>query len=165
MKELSSAYNSKETESKIYQKWLDSGYFNPDNLPGERTKPYNIVLPPPNVTGILHIGHALMLVIQDILIRYHRMSGFKTLWLPGTDHAAIATQSKVEAMIYKAEEKTRHDLGREEFLKRVEKYAQESHDTIIEQTKRLGSSLDWSREAYTLDDARNLAVKLHLKNV
>ncbi|MEK7652266.1 MAG: valine--tRNA ligase [Patescibacteria group bacterium] len=165
MKELSSTYNSKETESKIYQKWLDSGYFNPDNLPGERTKPFNIVLPPPNVTGILHTGHALMLVIQDILIRYHRMSGFKTLWLPGTDHAAIATQSKVEAMIYKTEEKTRHDLGREEFLKRVEQYAQESHDTIIEQTKRLGSSLDWSREAYTLDDARNLAVRTAFKKM
>ena len=165
MKELSSAYNPKETESKIYQKWLDSGYFNPDNLPGQRTKTYNIVLPPPNVTGILHIGHALMLVIQDILIRYHRMSGFKTLWLPGTDHAAIATQSKVEAIIYKTEEKTRHDLGREEFLKRVEKYAQESHDTIIEQTKRLGSSLDWSREAYTLDQDRNLAVKTAFKKM
>ena len=165
MKELSSAYNPKETESKIYQQWLDSGYFNPDNLPGQRTKTYNIVLPPPNVTGILHIGHALMLVIQDILIRYHRMSGFKTLWLPGTDHAAIATQSKVEAMIYKAEEKTRHDLGREEFLKRVEKYAQESHDTIIEQTKRMGASLDWSREAYTLDQNRNLAVKTAFKKM
>lgn len=165
MKELPSSYNPKETESKIYQKWLDSGYFNPDNLPGERTKTYNIVLPPPNVTGILHIGHALMLVIQDILIRYHRMSGFKTLWLPGTDHAAIATQSKVEAMIYKAEEKTRHDLGREEFLKRVEKYAQESHDTIIEQTKRMGASLDWSREAYTLDQDRNLAVKTAFKKM
>lgn len=165
MKELPSSYNPKETESKIYQKWLDSGYFNPDNLPGERTKTYNIVLPPPNVTGILHIGHALMLVIQDILIRYHRMSGFKTLWLPGTDHAAIATQSKVEAMIYKAEEKTRHDLGREEFLKRVEKYAQESHDTIIEQTKRMGASLDWSREAYTLDPDRNLAVKTAFKKM
>ena len=165
MKELSSAYNPKETESKIYQKWLDSGYFNPDKLPGERTKTYNIVLPPPNVTGILHIGHALMLVIQDILIRYHRMSGFKTLWLPGTDHAAIATQSKVEAMIYKSEEKTRHDLGREEFLKRVEKYAQESHDTIIQQTKRMGASLDWSREAYTLDQDRNLAVKTAFKKM
>ncbi len=165
MKELSSAYNPKETESKIYQKWLDSGYFNPDKLPGERTKTYNIVLPPPNVTGILHIGHALMLVIQDILIRYHRMSGFKTLWLPGTDHAAIATQSKVEAMIYKSEEKTRHDLGREEFLNRVEKYAQESHDTIIQQTKRMGASLDWSREAYTLDQDRNLAVKTAFKKM
>ncbi len=168
MKEFPSAYNPQETESRIYKKWIDSGYFNPDNLPAAKdpnAKPYSIVLPPPNVTGVLHAGHALMLVIQDILIRYHRMSGFKTLWLPGTDHAAIATQSKVEAMLYKEQEKTRHDLGREEFLKKVEEFAQQSHDTITEQVKRIGSSVDWSREAYTLDEKREVAVRTAFKKM
>ncbi len=165
MKELPSAYNPHETEQPIYKKWIDSGFFNPDNLPGERVKPYSIVLPPPNVTGTLHVGHALMLVIQDILIRYHRMRGYKTLWLPGTDHAAIATQSKVEAILYKEQEKTRHDIGREEFLKMVQDYAEQSRKTIVEQTKRMGASVDWSREAYTLDEPRNFAVRTAFKKM
>ena len=151
-------YNPKETEEILYKKWLDSGYFNPDNLPPRHTTPFSIVLPPPNVTGTLHMGHASMLVIQDIMVRYKRMMGFKTLWIPGTDHAAIATQSKVESEIYKKEGKRRHDLGREELLKRIEKFARESHDTIVNQTKRMGASLDWSREAYTLDTPRERAV-------
>lgn len=117
-----------------------------------------MILPPPNVTGTLHIGHALMLVIQDILVRYQRMKGKKTLWLPGTDHAAIATQSKVEGILYKEEEKTRFDLGREAFLTRVEEFAKQSHDTIVHQIRRMGASVDWGREAYTLDSKRNLAV-------
>jgi len=154
-------YNPKEHEEKIYQLWEKSGYFNPDK--NETGKSYSIVLPPPNVTGTLHVGHALMLVIEDILIRYHRMKGFKTLWLPGTDHAAIATQSKVEKIIYDKEGKSRYDLGREEFLKRIEKFAQDSHDTIVHQTKSMGASLDWSREAYTLDQARNRAVNTAFK--
>ncbi|MBU6447384.1 valine--tRNA ligase [Patescibacteria group bacterium] len=165
MKELSSAYNPKETEQPIYKKWLDSGFFNPDKLPGNRKQPYTIVLPPPNVTGTLHLGHALMLVIQDILIRYHRMRGYKTLWLPGTDHAAIATQSKVEAMLYKEQEKTRHDLGREDFLKMVYEYAEQSRKTIVEQTKRMGASVDWDREAFTLDEPRNFAVRTAFKKM
>ncbi|NDE68409.1 hypothetical protein EB052_02270, partial [bacterium] len=110
--------------------WDKSGYFNPDNLPKENpadatpgepprfSQPFSIVLPPPNVTGTLHTGHALMLVVEDIMIRYERMRGKRTLWLPGTDHAAIATQSKVEGIIYKEEGKRRHDLGREELLRR-----------------------------------------------
>ena len=111
-------YNSAETEDKIYQEWQESGYFNPDKLPERHKEPYSIVLPPPNVTGTLHMGHAAMLAIEDILIRYKRMKGYKTLWLPGTDHAAIATQSKVEKDLVKREGKNRHDFGREEFLKK-----------------------------------------------
>jgi valyl-tRNA synthetase len=128
-------------------------------------KPFSMVLPPPNVTGTLHTGSACMLAIEDLVIRYHRMKGERTLWIPGTDHAAIATQSKVEKIIFKKEAKTRHDLGRAELLRRVEAYAKESHDTIVHQTKKLGSSLDWSREAYTLDEQRSFAVRTAFKRM
>jgi valyl-tRNA synthetase len=151
-------YDPKATEDAIYKKWLDSGYFNPDNLPDRHKEPFSIVLPPPNVTGTLHMGHALMLAIEDIMVRYKRMKGFKTLWLPGTDHAAIATQSKVEGIIYKEEGKRRHDLGREELLRRIDEFAKSSHATITTQLKRMGASVDWSREAYTLDETRGQAV-------
>ncbi len=158
-------YSPAETEDKIYKRWEESGFFNPDNLPGNRTEPYSIVLPPPNVTGTLHIGHAEMLAIEDILIRFNRMRGKKTLWLPGTDHAAIATQSKVEGDIYKKEKKNRHDLGRDEFLKRVEQFAKESQDTIVHQLRKMGSSLDWSRQAFTLDEKRSRAVREAFKRM
>lgn len=157
--ELEKSYNAEEYETNIYQKWLDSGYFNPDNLPNQHGKPYTIVLPPPNVTGTMHVGHALGATIQDILIRYHRMKGFRSLWLPGTDHASIATQSKVEKILEKEQGLRKTDLGREKFLQQVETFAQQSHDTITTQLQKLGSSLDWSREAYTLDQQRNLAVR------
>jgi valyl-tRNA synthetase len=156
-------YNHKDVEDKIYEIWEKKGYFKPEVNP--EGKPFSIVLPPPNVTGTLHIGHALMLVIEDVLVRYHRMKGDKTLWLPGTDHAAIATQAKVESELYKKENKTRYDLGREEFLKRVEDFAQKSHDTIVRQIKKMGASVDWSREAYTLDEERNLAVRTAFKKM
>ncbi len=160
---LTKPYNPQDTEARIYKLWEDSGFFNPDNLPATRyplqATHFSIIMPPPNVTGVLHMGHALMLTLQDIMIRYKRMRGFKTLWLPGTDHAAIATESRVEKDIYKSEKKSRHDLGREEFLKRVEKFAQESHDTIVSQIKTLGASCDWSREAFTLDEKRTKAVQ------
>jgi len=158
-------YNPADTEDRIYKMWLDSGYFNPDNLPadvagrGANGEPFSIVLPPPNVTGTLHMGSALMLAIEDIIVRYARMQGKKTLWIPGTDHAAIATQSKVEKEISKKEGKSRHDLGREELLKRVDAFATESHDAIVQQMKKMGCSIDWSREAFTLDEKRNLAVR------
>jgi valyl-tRNA synthetase len=158
-------YNPQETEPKIYQKWLDSGFFNPDNLPERHKTPYTIMMPPPNVTGILHMGHALMLTTEDIMIRYQRMLGKKALWLPGTDHAAIATQSRVEKDIYKKEGKNRYDLGREELLKKVTQFAKDSHDTITSQIKVLGSSCDWSREAFTLDEKRNLAVRTAFKKM
>jgi valyl-tRNA synthetase len=156
-------YNPQETEDAIYEKWITSGFFSPEGcvesgVTKEDAEPYTIVLPPPNVTGVLHIGHAAMLAVEDILVRYHRMRGYKTLWIPGTDHAAIATQSKVEKLLQKEEDKSRHDLGREEFLKRVNAFAQDSHDTIVEQVRKMGSSLDWNREAFTLDDTRQRAV-------
>jgi valyl-tRNA synthetase len=163
-------YNHAEVEKKIYEQWEKSGYFNPDvciekGVTAADAEPFSIVLPPPNVTGTLHMGHAAMLVIEDIMVRVNRMRGKKTLWIPGTDHAAIATQSKVEKDIVKAEGKNRHDLGREEFLKRVRAFAQESHDTIVNQVKRIGASLDWSREAYTLDDKREIAVRTAFKKM
>lgn len=163
MIELEKAYDAQAYEADIYKQWMDSGYFNPDNLPNQNGIPYSIVLPPPNVTGTLHLGHAFEHTIQDILIRWRRMQGRKTLWLPGTDHAAIATQSKVEKILNKEEGKRKTDLGREAFLKRVEDFAQNSHDTIVNQLKSMGSSLDWSREAYTLDAERNLAVRTAFK--
>ncbi|HUC89131.1 MAG TPA: valine--tRNA ligase [Candidatus Paceibacterota bacterium] len=162
-------YNPLETEDRIYKLWEESGFFNPDvciekGITKPKAKPFSIVLPPPNVTGTLHIGHASMLAIEDIMIRYARMRGRRTLWLPGTDHAAIATQSKVEKILEK-EGVRKNDLGREEFLKRVEKFAQESHNTIVNQVRKMGASIDWSREAYTLDDKRNLAVRTAFKKM
>lgn len=164
-KKLQKAYTPQETEDRIYKLWEKSGFFNPDvcvkkGIAKKNAEAFSIVLPPPNVTGTLHMGHAAMLAIEDILIRYHRMKGEKTLWLPGTDHAAIATESRVEQNLYKKEGKTRHDLGKEVFLKLVEAFAKESHDTIVHQVKKIGASLDWSREAYTLDKERSYAVKI-----
>jgi valyl-tRNA synthetase len=156
-------YSAEESEKALYTLWEESGFFNPDvciekSVTLKDAEPFSIVLPPPNVTGTLHMGHAAMLAIEDTLVRYHRMQGKKTLWVPGTDSAAIATQSKVEKEIYKSENKSRHDLGREELLKRINAFAEASKDTIINQTKRMGSSLDWSRYAFTLDDKRYRAV-------
>ncbi len=165
MLELDKAYDASKYEANLYQLWQDSGLFNPDNLPDQTGEPYTIVLPPPNVTGTLHTGHALGVTIQDILIRWRRMQGRRALWIPGTDHAAIATQSKVEKIIEKEEGKRKTDLGREEFLSRVENFAQSSHDTIVGQLKSMGASLDWSREAFTLDEPRTLAVRTAFKSM
>lgn len=151
-------YDSETTEPLIYKRWEESGYFNPDNLPGERSEVFSIVLPPPNVTGTLHMGSALMLAIEDILVRYARMQGKRTLWLPGTDSAAIATQARVEKDIQKAEKKSRHDLGREELLKRIDVFVEQNKTTMLSQMRAMGASLDWSRYAYTMDDARYNAV-------
>lgn len=167
---LTKPYDPKETEERIYKTWEAGDFFNPETciekgFTSADAKPYTIVLPPPNVTGNLHMGHSLMLALEDVLIRFHRMKGRRTLWIPGTDHAAIATQSKVEKEISKKEGKNRHDLGREELLKRIEKFATESHDTITNQVKRMGASVDWSREAFTLDAKRNLAVRTAFKKM
>lgn len=156
--ELEKNYNPSDTESCIYKLWEESGYFNPDNLPGNRKEPYTIVEPPVNVTGILHIGHAYENSLQDAVIRYQRMRGKRVLWVPGTDSAAIATQAKVEKIILKEEGKGRHDIGREELVRRVSEFAKQSESTILNQVRRLGASLDWSRYAYTLDEIRNKAV-------
>ncbi len=151
-------YDPKETENRLYKRWEESGFFNPDKLPGERTESFTVMLPPPNATGILHLGHALEDAIQDTAIRYARMCGKKALWLPGTDHAAIATNTKVEKEMIKSEGKNRHDIGREAFIKRVEEYVAGSRGTIQNQIRRIGASCDWSREAFTFDEARGTAV-------
>ncbi|MEK7227506.1 MAG: valine--tRNA ligase [Patescibacteria group bacterium] len=158
-------YNPAGTESRIYDLWEKSGYFNPDNLPARHKNPFCIVLPPPNATGTLHIGGSLMTVIQDIIVRYKRMVGFKTLWLPGTDHAAIATNAKVEKILYKEEGKSRHDIGREDFVAKVEKFVEENRGALRHQISKMGTSLDWSREAFTFDEKRNLAVRTAFKKM
>jgi valyl-tRNA synthetase len=162
-KELPKIYEPAQHEDSIYKKWEESGYFNPDvcvkdGVTDKNSPTYTIAMPPPNVTGTLHMGHAAMLAIEDILVRFHRMKGERVLWLPGTDHAAIATQTKVEKII-KEEGTNRHEMGKEKFLARVRQFAQESHDTINNQCKKIGSSCDWSREAYTLDEVRTKAVR------
>ncbi len=155
--ELPKAYQPNETERAIAARWERSGFFNPDTLPPRHKVPFSIALPPPNTTGIMHIGHAVMLALQDIIIRFERMRGKKTLWLPGTDHAAIATQNVVEKEL-KAEGKTRHDLGREQFLARVDQFVENSQGTIRKQIEAMGASLDWSRERFTLDKGMTAAV-------
>lgn len=157
------AYDPAGEEPVINSLWDESGFANPDvciekGVTAPDAESFTIVLPPPNVTGTLHMGHASMLAIEDILVRYARMCGKRALWIPGTDSAAIATQSKVEGEIYKKEKLTRYDLGREELLRRVAAFAEESKNTIIGQVKRMGASLDWSRYAYTLDEPRYKAV-------
>jgi valyl-tRNA synthetase len=164
--ELDKAYNPTENEGKIYEKWEKSGYFNPDNLELSNEAPnYTIVLPPPNITAKLHLGHSAMLAIEDLLIRYKRLKGFRTLWLPGTDHAAIATQNAVEKKILKETGKTRHDLGRDRLLEEVWSFLKKTQGEILLQTRSMGASLDWSRLAFTLDDERQQAVKTMFKDM
>ena len=154
-KELEKQYNPKNVEDRIYKSWLDAKYFHAKREPGKKT--YTIVIPPPNITGQLHMGHALDNTLQDILIRYHRMSGYDTLWVPGTDHASIATEAKiVEAM--KKEGLTKEDIGREKFLERAWAWKAQYGGRIIEQLKKLGSSCDWDRERFTLDEGCSKAV-------
>jgi len=155
---LEKFYDPKKVEEKNYQFWLKTGFFNPDKLPGKRKKKFSIVLPPPNVTGTLHMGHALNSTIQDILIRQKRMQGFKTVWIPGTDHAGIATQVKVEKELKKAG-KNRFALGREKFLEKVWDWVKVYGGIILEQLKKLGCSLDWSRKRFTMDEEYTLAVE------
>lgn len=160
MKEFSKAYDPQEYEEKIYSKWERSGSFNPDNLDlDDNAENYSIMMPPPNVTGILHLGHALEDTIMDIETRHQRMLGKRVLLLPGTDHAAVATQAKVEKiLVSKGIKNPRKDLGREKLLHEIRKYAEESKTTIIGQIKKMGTSCDWSRLAYTFDEKRSLAV-------
>ena len=149
-------YNPKEIEQQWYTYWEEKGYFHEEV--DTNKEPFSIVLPPPNVTGQLHMGHALDNTLQDILIRTKRMQGYNVLWMPGTDHAGIATQVKVEENIMKTEGKSRHDLGREEFLKRVWEWKQEYGSTIVKQIRSLGASCDWTRERFTLDEGYHKAV-------
>ena len=162
-KELSKIYNPADYEDKIYQKWEESGYFNPDKcvadgITDKNAPTYTIILPPPNITAKLHLGHSAVLTIEDLMIRYHRMKGYKTLWVPGTDHAAISTQNVVEKKILKEQGLTRHKLGKEKFLEEVWKFLKQTQATILQQTRKMGASLDWSRESFTLDEQRKKAV-------
>jgi valyl-tRNA synthetase len=154
-RELASTFSPSEIESPLYEKWMSAGYFTADASSSK--PPFSIVLPPPNVTGVLHIGHALDQTLQDCLTRMKRMQGFEVLWLPGMDHAGIATQNVVEKQLA-ASGKSRHDLGREEFVKKVWEWKEESGGAILEQMKRLGSSVDWSRERFTMDEGMSKAV-------
>ena len=156
-KEIAKTYDPSEIEDRLYKYWDESGFFKPDE---DKSKtPFSIVIPPPNVTGQLHMGHALDETLQDILVRYKRMQGFSTLWVPGTDHAGIATQIKVEENLRVNEGLTRYDLGREEFLKRVWDWKHQYGNRIISQLKKLGASCDWSRERFTMDEGCSKAVR------
>ena len=155
-KVLEKSYNPHQVEEKWYSYWMANGYFRVDE--NSDRKPYSIVIPPPNVTGVLHIGHALNNTLQDILIRFKRMEGYNTLWMPGTDHAGIATQNVVEKQLF-VEGIDRQTLGREKFIERVWKWKEESGGTIISQLKKLGASCDWSRERFTMDEGLSEAVK------
>lgn len=156
MKELSKLYEPKQVEEKIYGMWENSGAFCAHRDPNK--KPFTIVMPPPNVTGQLHMGHAMDATLQDILIRYKRMKGFEALWVPGTDHAGIATQIKVEEAL-RSEGLTRYDLGREKFLDRVWEWKNKYGNRIVEQQKKLGASCDWNRARFTMDEGCSKAVR------
>ena len=155
-RELAKTYDPQEVEDRIYDFWLNGGYFHATVDPEK--KPYTIVIPPPNITGQLHMGHAMDETLQDILIRWRRMQGYSALWLPGTDHASIATEAKiVEAM--RQEGLTKEDLGREKFLERAWAWKEKYGGRIVEQLKKLGSSCDWERERFTMDEGCNKAVR------
>lgn len=151
------SYNPQEIEQKWYKYWEENGLFHQD--PDENKEPFSIVMPPPNVTGQLHMGHALDNTLQDILMRFKRMQGYNAIWIPGTDHAGIATQIKVEEMLSKEEGKSRYDLGREKFIERVWEWKHLYGDTIVNQVRHLGASCDWSRERFTLDEGCSEAVR------
>ena len=157
MRELPKQYDPKQVEGKIYQQWIDGNYFHAERDPEK--KPFTIVIPPPNVTGQLHLGHAVDETLQDVLTRYKRMKGFSALWLPGYDHAGIATQIKVEENLRNEEGLTRFDLGREKFLERVWDWKNKYGDRIVTQLKTLGSSCDWERQRFTMDEGCSKAVR------
>jgi valyl-tRNA synthetase len=157
MSELPKAYDPAQVEQKWYRFWIEQRYFHADALTPKA--PYSIVIPPPNVTGSLHMGHALFVTIQDVLIRWRRMGAYNAMWMPGTDHAGIATQMVVERTVQATEGKSRHDLGREEFLKRVWQWKEKHGNRITEQLKVMGASLDWERERFTMDEGLSVAVR------
>lgn len=154
---MDKVYNPREVEDRIYAFWENNGYFRAEVEPDK--EPFCIVIPPPNVTGQLHMGHALDETYQDILVRWRRMQGYNAVWIPGTDHAGIATQARVEEHIRETEGKTRHDLGREEFLRRTWAWKEEYGGRILNQLKKLGASVDWSRERFTMDEGCSRAVR------
>ena len=155
-RELEKVYEPRAVEDRWYKEWVEKGYFHAD--PAKGGEPFSIVIPPPNVTGVLHMGHALNNTLQDALCRWKRMRGYNVLWMPGTDHAGIATQNVVERQLA-AEGTTRHAYGRERFIERVWQWRYESGGTIINQLKRLGASCDWERERFTMDAGLSAAVR------
>ena len=158
-KNLAKTYSPKDFEDRIYQSWEESKAFHAEV--DEDKKPFTIVMPPPNITGQLHMGHALDQTLQDVLTRWKRMQGFSALWLPGTDHASIATEVKVVEKIRAEEGKSKEELGREEFLKRAWAWKEEFGGRINKQIRKLGSSCDWDRERFTMDEGCNKAVVEH----
>ena len=153
-KELAKTYDPKDIEERLYEKWMKNGYFHAKVNTDK--KPFTIVMPPPNVTGKLHMGHALDNTMQDILIRFKRMQGYEALWQPGTDHAAISTEVKVTEKL-RSEGIDKEEIGREEFLKHAWAWKEEYGGTIIRQLKKMGSSCDWERERFTKDEGRSKA--------
>ncbi|WP_298087491.1 class I tRNA ligase family protein, partial [uncultured Corynebacterium sp.] len=160
---LPKSWNPSDVEADLYQGWVDAGYFTADADSGKPS--YSIVLPPPNVTGELHMGHALDHTLMDALARRKRMQGYEVLWLPGMDHAGIATQTKVEAQLKEAEGKDRFDYGREEFVERVWEWKREYGGKIGTQMRQIGDSVDWSRERFTLDEGLSRAVQTIFKEL
>lgn len=169
--DIPKAYDPREWEDKLYRKWEESGFFNPDTcvkkgVTKAGAETFSVLMPPPNVTGVLHLGHAMENAIMDTMVRYHRMKGNRTLFLPGADHAAVATQSRVEKnLVASGMANPRQELGREGLLEKIRTFANESKDTITRQVRAMGSSCDWSRFAYTFDDARVLAVNTMFKRM
>ena len=157
MKSISKAYESEKFENEIYSNWEKSGYFRPQENTDETKKPFVIMMPPPNVTGKLHIGHSLFISLEDLMTRYHRLKGDQTLWLPGMDHAGIATQTVVDKKLRK-EGMNKNDLGREKFVEKVWEWKKDYGDIIFKQIRKMGASCDWSRERFTLDEGMNKAV-------
>ncbi|HEX3100493.1 MAG TPA: class I tRNA ligase family protein, partial [Pyrinomonadaceae bacterium] len=157
--ELAKAYDPKSAEENHYKRWEESGFFAPEINQNPDAEAYSIVIPPPNVTGSLHMGHALQHTIMDALTRWKRMQGYRTLWLPGTDHAGISVQRKVVEQLKKDEHKSPLDIGREEFIRRAWKWKEEYGNTITEQMRREGASVDWSRHRFTMDESLSLAVR------
>src|ERR1700682_733838 len=156
---LEKTYQPAKVEDRIYRTWIDAGAFDSGRPERKNAEPYCIVIPPPNVTGSLHMGHALNNTLQDILCRFERMRGKDVLWQPGTDHAGIATQMVVERQLMERQEPNRRVMGREAFIKRVWEWKEESGGTIIRQLKRLGASCDWRRERFTMDEGLSRAVR------
>src|SRR5512136_2391037 len=161
--DIPKAYDFKATEPRIYEMWEKGGYFKPWNDPAKRDfdpsiKPFVISIPPPNVTGELHLGHAMFVSLEDLMIRYHRMKGIPTLWVPGSDHAGIATQLQIEKAL-RREGLTREQVGREEFVKRTWEWKEKYGGIITNQIRRLGASCDWDRERFTLDEGLSRAVR------
>ena len=157
--ELPTRYTPAEHEGSIYTRWEESGCFQPKEDPTGADRRYCVMIPPPNVTGALHMGHALNGTVQDISVRFRRMRGYETLWIPGTDHAGIATQAVVEKRLYTEEGKTREEMGREAFLAEVWKWKDEYEARILNQIRRLGASCDWSRTKFTMEPALSRAVR------